>query len=88
MSPEAHRRRRGPPADDRPVSVGRIVHYWTTEGAQLVENAALVVRVVDLEAGKCWLHVFWAGAFQGDHRVLCERSPTPLDGRWTWPRIV
>lgn len=78
---------------EKRVSVGRIVHYWTHEGAELRENAAIVKAVGT--AGRVFLHVFWATGFGGREELWAERAPfaddgshVPTDGHWTWPATV
>lgn len=78
----------------KPVSIGRIVHYWSFEGDVLRPHAAIVVDVPD-GSGRVFLHVFWATGFGGRDCLWSECAPfasdgthTPTEGHWTWPRSV
>ena len=77
------------------LSVGRIVHYWTERGGELLPCAAIVVEA--LPEGRAWLEVFRPTGHGGRDRVLAEACPWAIDegveqiateGKWSWPAIL
>lgn len=81
------------PRPPGPVTVGRILHYWTLEGERLVPNPAIVLSV-GLES-RLWVYVFFASGAGGRDALWAPASPadeegvqTPREGHWSWPARV
>lgn len=75
----------------RRVTVGRIVHYWTYEGARLIPNPGMVLAVGE-DGSRVWLQVFWASGAGGRDQLWAPAAPfseqgtqAPHEGHWTWP---
>jgi hypothetical protein len=75
----------------RRVTVGRILHYWTYEGARLIPNPAMVLAVGD-DGARLWVQVFWASGAGGRDQLWAPAAPfgedgeqAPTEGHWTWP---
>lgn len=78
----------------RMLAVGRILHYWTHEGAKLIPNPCIVLALGE-DGSRVWAHVWWVSGAGGRDTLWMTSAPfgedgeqAPTEGHWTWPRIV